>query len=192
MDHRQRGARRGTEAEGSVHGHHGGDWNGTGRRSHAECPHRRRKEPGLRIPVDSQICQTAKEYPTIVACAADGCGQSVKQEKTKRLEQLGIQVVQTFSGKGRAELRELMEILGGQGIDSILLEGGGTLNDSALKAGIVREIRAFVAPKIFGGQEAKTPVAGTGAEFPSEAVPLRLQKISQIGGDLLLEYRTGR
>ena len=146
-------------------------------------------DSGLRIPVDSQICQTAKEYPTIVACAADGCGQSVKQEKTKRLEQLGIQVVQTFSGEGRVELQELMEILGGQGIDSILLEGGGTLNDSALKAGIVREIRAFVAPKIFGGQEAKTPVAGTGAEFPSEAVPLRLQKISQIGGDLLLEYR---
>ena len=82
-----------------------------------------------------------------------------------------------------------MGILGNQGIDSILLEGGGTLNDSALQAGIVSEIQAFVAPKIFGGNEAKTPVAGRGVNFPDEAVPLTLEKISQVGEDLLLEYK---
>ncbi len=98
-------------------------------------------------------------------------------------------MIQTFGGKETVDLKELMRILGGQGIDSILLEGGGTLNDSALQAGIVKEIQAFVAPKIFGGNEAKTPVAGRGIDLPDEAVHLALEKISQIGEDLLLEYK---
>lgn len=156
-------------------------------------------DSSLRIPLDCRICRTAKEYPTIVACAADvlrdevrvdgSDGKSAESNKRRELEALGIQVVRTSGCGGRVDLKELMEILGGQGIDSILLEGGGTLNDSALRAGIVREIRAFVAPKIFGGKEAKTPVAGIGAGIPDEAVPLTLGKISQIGEDLLLEYR---
>ncbi len=156
-------------------------------------------DSSLRIPLDCRICRTAKEYPTIVACAADvlrdevrvdgSDGKSAESNKRRELEALGIQVVRTSGCGGRVDLKEFMEILGGQGIDSILLEGGGTLNDSALRAGIVREIQAFVAPKIFGGKEAKTPVAGIGAGIPDEAVPLTLGKISQIGEDLLLEYR---
>ncbi len=141
----------------------------------------------LRIPSDSQICRTAKEFPTIVACAA--ARLKGREEEILRLERLGIQVVQTFGGESAVDLKELMGILGNQGIDSILLEGGGTLNDSALQAGIVSEIQAFVAPKIFGGNEAKTPVAGRGVNFPDEAVPLTLEKISQVGEDLLLEYK---
>lgn len=141
----------------------------------------------LRIPSDSQICRTAKEFPTIVACAEARLRN--REEEIVRLERLGIQVIQTFGGKETVDLKELMRILGSQGIDSILLEGGGTLNDSALQAGIVKEIQAFVAPKIFGGNEAKTPVAGRGADFPDEAVPLTLEKISQVGEDLLLEYK---
>lgn len=144
-------------------------------------------DSGLRIPPDSQICRTAKEFPTIVACAA--ARLKGREEEILRLERLGIQVVQTFGGKGVVDLKELMGILGSQGIDSILLEGGGTLNDSALQAGIVSEIQAFVAPKIFGGNEAKTPVAGRGVNLPDEAVPLTLEKISQVGEDLLLEYK---
>ena len=141
----------------------------------------------LRIPSDSQICRTVKEFPTIVACAAARLKD--REEEILRLERLGIQVVQTFGGESAVDLKELMGILGNQGIDSILLEGGGTLNDSALQAGIVSEIQAFVAPKIFGGNEAKTPVAGRGVNFPDEAVPLTLEKISQVGEDLLLEYK---
>ena len=82
-----------------------------------------------------------------------------------------------------------MQNLGGQGIDSILLEGGGTLNDSALRAGIVQEVLAFIAPKIFGGEEARTPVAGIGAKAVEEAVLLQSEEVSQIGEDLLVRYK---
>lgn len=152
-------------------------------------------DSNLRIPPDSQICRTAKEYPTIVACAAEclkGDGEDDRSKKRSRLEELGIQVIHVPDGDGSVDVRRLMEILGGQGIDSILLEGGGTLNDSALRAGIVQEVRAFVAPKIFGGAGAQTPVAGIGVRLPDEAVRLELCKVSQIGEDLLLEYKVGK
>lgn len=136
----------------------------------------------LRIPSDSKICKTAKEYPTIIACAVED------KEKIRCLEDLGIQVAVMPDEKGTVDLRKLMVYLGGQGIDSVFLEGGGTLNDSALRAGIVQEIKAFVAPKIFGGQLASSPVSGEGVAFPEQAVPLRLEKVSKIGEDLLLEY----
>ena len=80
-----------------------------------------------------------------------------------------------------------MEYLGKQGIDSVLLEGGGTLNDAALSAGIVNEICAFIAPKIFGGAAAPSPVGGLGVEAPKYAIELSDPKVTQLGRDLLIE-----
>lgn len=136
----------------------------------------------LRIPSDSKICRTAKEYQTIVAH-----GSGTKKD-VARLEDLKIQVVHVPDQSGQVDLRGLMKLLGSQGIDSILLEGGGELNESAFQAGIVHEVQAFVAPKIFGGREAKTPVTGLGVALPGEARMLSLENVSQLGEDLLLEY----
>lgn len=48
-----------------------------------------------------------------------------------------------------------MQYLVSEGVDSILLEGGSTLNFSALKEGIVDKVMCFIAPKIMGGQDSK-------------------------------------
>ena len=82
-----------------------------------------------------------------------------------------------------------MKKLGAMNIDSILLEGGGTLNYSALEAGIVNKIQAYIAPKIFGGKSSKTPVEGTGVTVPSEAIMLSQPEITIIDDDILLEWR---
>ncbi len=137
----------------------------------------------LRIPRNSRICQTAREYPTIVA---HGQGSP---ETAAELEALGIQVILAADENGQVDLRRLMEILGSQGLDSILLEGGGELNEAALRAGIVQEARVFIAPKIFGGSQAKTPVTGAGVLTPKEAKLFSLKGVSQVGEDLMLEYQ---
>ena len=114
--------------------------------------------------------------------------------KWKRLEAAGIHIVEAKGPDGRVDLWRLMKLLGageipGVGkLDSILLEGGGNLNESALQAGIVQEIKAFIAPKIFGGG-GKSPVEGMGIQVPAEAQLLELEEIQKIGEDLLLEYR---
>lgn len=136
----------------------------------------------LRIPPDSQICKTAKSFRTIVACVENN------PEKIRMLEAMGAEIVLCPDRQGEVDLEWLMKELGKLGIDSILLEGGGTLNDSALRLGIVQKLMVFVAPKLFGGEKSRTPVAGIGIDVPSEAVMLHLLGVRQIEKDLLLEY----
>lgn len=136
----------------------------------------------LRIPMDCQICKTAGEYKTVIAYSEEN------QEKVRALTNLGIQLIQCPDSNGKIDLKKLMEYLGQQGIDSILLEGGGTLNDSAIRAGIVHKLMVFVAPKLFGGAGSKTPVAGIGIEKPSQAVRMQFQRMEMAGEDVLLEY----
>lgn len=117
----------------------------------------------------SDASGSPKELMTIIS---DGCAD--KGDKPEK--------------PGTVDLGKLMVMLGERGMDSILLEGGGSLNESALKAGIVNEIDAFVAPKIFGGN-AKSPVCGEGVNDPEEAYKFRLVRVKRIGEDILLKYR---
>lgn len=142
----------------------------------------------LRIPMDSQICRTAGTYETIIACALDK-EKAEKDEKVRKLRACGVEVVCLSDGKGNVDLKKLMQYLGVRGIDSVLLEGGGALNESALRAGIVQEVKVFVAPEIFGGADAKSPVTGVGVTLPEDGHMLAFDKVSQIGEDILLEYK---
>jgi len=137
-------------------------------------------DSGLRIPLDGQIVKSAGKYRTIVAYA----DSENTEEKRKRLHEMGVETICCPDENNQVDLKKLMKYLGEEGIDSILLEGGGTLNDSALRAGIVQEVQAFIAPKLFGGMNSKTPVEGIGVRFPSEAVKLKCTDICQIGEDI--------
>ena len=137
----------------------------------------------LRIPLDSQIVKSAGTYRTIVAYADIG-NDKEKQEKADILQSMGVEMICCPDENHQIDLKKLMHYLGDEGIGSILLEGGGTLNDSALRAGIVKEVQAFIAPKIFGGMNSKTPVEGVGASFLSEAVKLKCTDICQVGEDI--------
>ncbi len=136
----------------------------------------------LRIPPDSRICKTAGEYNTILACAAADPG------KKAGLEALGAEVWQVPDENGQVDLRALMVRLGQAGIDSVLLEGGGAIHEAALRAGIVNHVCAYIAPKLFGGRDAKTPVEGLGVETPGAGAGLSGPKTTVLGSDILLEY----
>ena len=135
----------------------------------------------LRIPSDANVVETAKEIPTILAtCQAD-------PDRIRPFEEKGCQVLTLPEEDGHVDLRKLMRELGKRQIDSILLEGGGTLNWSALKSGIVQKVYCFTAPKLFGGIDARTPVEGRGVASPGEAFSLTHLKVTQVGEDLLIE-----
>ncbi|MDD2484177.1 MAG: bifunctional diaminohydroxyphosphoribosylaminopyrimidine deaminase/5-amino-6-(5-phosphoribosylamino)uracil reductase RibD [Eubacteriales bacterium] len=136
----------------------------------------------LRIPLDSKIVESAKTVETIVATA------SADQEAIRRLEEKGIEILSLPERKGHIDLCELMRVLGERKIDSILLEGGAILHAAALESGIVNKVQAYIAPKIFGGILAKSPVAGTGIDDPEEAYHLVNRELTMLGDDILLEY----
>lgn len=139
----------------------------------------------LRIPRESQIVRTAKEVPTIVVCAENTLRGGRKDEKVRFLEEQGVKMVQTHGGE-EVDLKELMKILGKMEIDSILLEGGGTLNGSAFEAKIVNKVYAFVAGKIIGGREALSPVEGTGARTMKDAIGIESVRAEMFGNDVCI------
>ena len=142
-------------------------------------------DSSLRLPLDSQLVQTARDVPTIVACT-----DSAGIDKEKALAKKGVQVIRCGSPScgNRVDLCLLMKKLGELGLDSVLVEGGGALNFSLLKAGLVQRVYSFVAPKIFGGAAAPSPVAGSGVLEVADAFSLSQSDARKIGSDVLIEY----
>lgn len=142
-------------------------------------------DSNLHIPMESQIVKTAKEIDTIVACTGNALEAKQKQDKIRKLGEAGIQLIGTQGGHG-VNLTELMEKLGEQKIDSILLEGGGTLNASALGAGIVNKVYAYISGKLIGGMDARSPVEGMGADRMADARCLSGMEIERLGDDFCI------
>ena len=109
------------------------------------------------MPPDCQLARTAREYRT-VSCCADGM----------------------------VDIEDMLGQLGAMGLDSVLVEGGGELNWSLVRAGLVDEFYVFVAPKIVGGRAAKGPVGGSGFGTMAAACGLRVDSVEMVGEDILI------
>ena len=148
----------------------------------------------LQIPEDSNLVKTASDIETIVVTtyskdkgiSDDEYGKII--EKINRLEKAGILILTVAEKDGHICLSDMMSKLGEKQIDSILLEGGGTLNDSMLRDGFVNRAYVYIAPKVFGGTDAKTPVEGVGVCEPSEATYFNMVDSKQFGADLRITY----
>lgn len=139
-------------------------------------------DSNFKIPLDSNICKTANEIETIVVSAVED------REKQIALNTLGVKTLVLGDSSGKVNISALVKYLGKNGVDSVLLEGGGTLAYSALKSGVVNHIYAYIAPKIFGGKSAKTPVSGMGVDLPDKCFSLKRTSFKEIGEDILIEY----
>lgn len=144
----------------------------------------------VRIVVDSKarISPSAQVFKgdarTIIAVS-----RKAPEERLRRIREKAEVIV---CGEDRVDLRCLMRKLYRRGIKKLLLEGGGTLNWSMLKEGLVDEVRVAIAPRLVGGRDAVTLVEGEGYELIEEGVKLRLKKSYPLGEDLILEYEVVR
>ena len=137
-------------------------------------------DTGLKISTESYVVQTAKTQPTIIATSCED------RKRHAMYQAYGCEILHIPKKGAHLDVKALMQALGERNIDSILLEGGGKLAWSALEAGVVNEIQAYIAPKLFGGEAAKTPVTGRGVDLPQEAVSLCNVAVQQIGEDILV------
>lgn len=139
-------------------------------------------DSSCRIPIGSKVVETAKQQPTIVATT-----DLSDIARHKELQERGVSLLVLPNDKGRVPLKELMMELGKLQIDSVLLEGGGTLNYAALEAGVVDKVMSFIAPKIIGGRNAITPVEGEGRDLVRDAFEISKTRISSFKEDVLIE-----
>ena len=111
-----------------------------------------------RTPTDARIFNAESSAGVIVAVTPEAPSENVKA-----LEKSGAEVITVPEAQGnRVCFKSLVEILGKREITSVLIEGGGEINASAIAAGIVDKIMCFVAPIIIGGRNAPGPIGGEG------------------------------
>jgi len=140
-------------------------------------------DTNLRIPLECNILKTAKDVPTYIATSSEDL------HKRERITSMGAHILSISLLGEHIDLQSLLIQLGSLGIDSILLEGGPTLNESFLSNNLVDDIYIYLAPKMFGGKDAKSPVEGIGISTPDQAFSFEHLSTISLGDDILLNYR---
>ena len=134
-------------------------------------------DSNARLPPDSFVAKTARKVATYIAT-------TVRAPKAKLavLEKKGVNaiVLKTLS------FNSLLARLYDKGFSKVMIEGGGEVLGSAFEERCVDEIYAFVANKLIGGRDAKTPLEGKGVSFIADAMELDRTEVRQIGNDLLI------
>lgn len=131
----------------------------------------------LRTPLEAKVVDTSVAPTWIFTC------DRVDEERVKVYERKGVKVWRT-SSPDKVNIKEVLKILGEQGITSLLVEGGGEVNAAFLQGNYVNKVVAYLAPRLIGGNQAPTSFRGEGFIHLAEAP--RLQRVSFIplGQDL--------
>lgn len=136
-----------------------------------------------RTPAESVVASDAFAGRTTVVVSS-----SAPPTRVKRLAQR-VQVLTAPVHEGRIDLAWLLAHLGGEGVASVLVEGGGEVNAAFLESGLAQRVAFFYAPKILGGRDARRGVAGAGARSLQDLIQLREVVWRRVGEDLLLQAR---
>lgn len=142
---------------------------------------------GLKL--DSQLVKTADEFMTVVFVTGEA-----PEAKVQQLREAGVEVFTVSSIDGRVDVGEALRFLGSRepAALSLLLEGGPTLAASFVELGVIDKAMTFIAPKIIGGQSAKTPVEGKGFTMVGESLRLYRLTHEKVGEDVLLTAYTSK
>ena len=144
-------------------------------------------DTNLRTPVSAKVVQTAHEQPTIIAYSNT---EKTMANTIQELENHGCICMEVPLGADEhLDLNALMHTLAQCEIDSVLLEGGATLNAAALQAQIVQELHVYIGTKILGGKTSPSPVGGAGVKKPAQAYRLKNVKYDKFGSNILLKAK---
>ncbi len=134
-----------------------------------------------RISLDSKVL-TSNPQLTLIAVT-----KLADQAKLAEIKRTGAQVVVCPEKDEQVDLEYLMLALGMMDIDSVFLEGGGTLAFSAVRDKVVDKVMLFVAPKFIGGKKAPTILEGEGIRRISDAIPFHVSTLKMLKEDIVIE-----
>lgn len=140
-----------------------------------------------RLPSFSQLVRTARQFPTLIATGPDAPDKDLR-----RLAAAGCEVLPFAPPSHFERLIQLLDELGRRRMTNVLVEGGSSLFGSLLDAGQIDEVHCFIAPKLFGGQKARSPIRGAGVEQIAEALVLHRPQHRVLGDDLYVWGRIRR
>ena len=135
----------------------------------------------LRLPLTAKLLHLNSPAPTWVACTGEA-----PKEKIKAIKDLGAEVLVFPPEAGRVPLKPLLELLGRQQVQSLLVEGGAEVLGAFFDQRLVNQFYFFFAPKILGGRKAPGVLGGEGMAHLKDAHQARDLAIRRIGPDLLI------
>ena len=135
-----------------------------------------------KIPLKAKVFANSKKQRVIYIS-----GPKISMHREKYLVENNIEIVNGKMTKSGFDLKHLMKLLVQKDLTSVLIEGGGEINSSALSAGIVDKIYTFISPILIGGQQAPGLIGGTGVSKITKAINLKNIKVTEMGKDLMVE-----
>ena len=137
-----------------------------------------------RLPLESQLVQTAADVPTFVVCT-----RAADRAATQALESAGVEVIRVQGSTDAQRVCAALDELGERDVQSVLLEGGPRLAGAFFDAGEIDQYFAFVAPAVAGGGRARAAVAGEGVDTIAAASRALAVEVERIGDDVLIGAR---
>jgi diaminohydroxyphosphoribosylaminopyrimidine deaminase / 5-amino-6-(5-phosphoribosylamino)uracil reductase len=140
----------------------------------------------LRLPLESRLIASAtntNQNDVLVFCSTENA------KKKSELEQRGIRVEQlpAATHDGRPDMPAILRHLGEMEITSLLIEGGATVNWTALAAGVVDKVFLYYAPKILAASGSIPFAAGVGFHRMNEAAQVKSIHLHRFGEDFAVE-----
>jgi diaminohydroxyphosphoribosylaminopyrimidine deaminase/5-amino-6-(5-phosphoribosylamino)uracil reductase len=134
-----------------------------------------------RLPVTSKLAVTARQVPVLLAASPEA-----PAERRTALEACGVGFLACEIYDGRIALPELLEDLAGQGMMSLMVEGGAETARHFLEEGLVDRIALFTGPGRIGADGVASPML-------AEQVPagFRLVRETRFGDDVYAEWIRG-
>jgi len=133
----------------------------------------------LNMPVTAKMAKLPGRS-LILTCAEN-------QQKQHALQQAGFEVYQLPGKNGRLDLSSVLDFLGQQQINELLVEAGSVLNGALLAEGLVDEYVIYMAPCILGDQ-GRGLFNLPGLQQMADKRQLKLRDFRQVGSDLKLTY----
>jgi diaminohydroxyphosphoribosylaminopyrimidine deaminase/5-amino-6-(5-phosphoribosylamino)uracil reductase len=129
----------------------------------------------LRLPLQSRMVESARGDVLVATTSA------ASAERRRALEARGITVV-TFNGPGgRVDLRALIDHLGRETYQSLMIEAGSKLNWTVLEYSLADKIFFYYAPKILGGLQSLPVAGGAGRRSRKDAILFRDVRLHAAG-----------
>jgi diaminohydroxyphosphoribosylaminopyrimidine deaminase/5-amino-6-(5-phosphoribosylamino)uracil reductase len=137
-----------------------------------------------RLPLDSALIRDSQTLPLTVVVS-----RAAPRLATDALEAAGAEIIVATGENEPARVRNALAQLGAAGITSILLEGGPHLAGAFLDAGLLDDLRLFIAPVVVGGSTARDPLEGAGVERIAEAARALTLDCERVADDVLIRAR---
>lgn len=132
-----------------------------------------------RLGLESKLAVTSRDIPTYVVTTA---------HPAEALTCAGCRVIQVQAvGDGRPELEATVAALAREGLDDLLVEGGGQVAASFLRCGLVDRIEWFRAPILLGG-EGRPGVGALALNALADAPRFHRTRVEALGPDLWERY----